>query len=131
MKAIVTFLLVFCAALVRAQSVEMKLANHTERTWIGQQYYSEDVVNNPITYVFGSNHSLTKKIDGKLVSKKTDKWWIEEGRFINDSVILKLGRERYYVEFMKSSNGKDVMTLTTIPDRYHTDIVIRTFLAAD
>ena len=129
MKFFWSVLLIAISYLSNAQTIELKLAGATQRKWIGQHTYADDVNANKNILNISKDHTYTTNTVpvGKNTRKLT--WSIEKGNYTNDEIQIRLDKTIYLLEFLQSSNGKDMMTLTKVPAHTEELVSILTYIA--
>lgn len=129
MKFLWSVLLMAISSLTNAQTIELKLSGATQRKWIGQHTYTDDVNTNKNILTISKDHTYTTNTVTVAKKKRKLTWSIEKGNYTNDEIVIRLDKTLYLLEFLQSSNGKDMMTLTKVPAHTEEPVSILTYIA--
>lgn len=132
MKYLVAVVLLFSSFCASAQDIRHMLANASSRKWIGANVYDGTSSENSYTLTFYRNQTLRVTDRSYGNTRPQQNWWIKTGEFVTDrDIVVMIGAKYYSVEFSKTNNGRDFMTLTRIKQDEDDDLVIKTYYAAD
>jgi len=115
--------------LTNAQTIELKLSGATQRKWIGQHTYADDVNTNKNVLTISKDHTYTTNTAPIGKNKRKLTWSIEKGNYTNDEIQIRLDKTLYLLEFLQSSNGKDMMTLTKVATHTDEPLTILSYIA--
>jgi len=129
MKLFIALMLLTFSWAAQAQTIEFKLAGANEKKWVGQHIYSDDAHSNPSVFIFEKSHRYRTSDVKTHRGVNFPTWSIEKGLYLNDNIILRIGKKLHQVEFLSSSNGKDLMQLSNVPKDEDEEIEVRTYIA--
>ncbi len=130
MKWIATVALVFLNISLQAQDILRQFADIHDKTWHGLNIITTKPTELPEKITFYRNFRAVIINAKKVNTSPAVSWKIVEGMELNDNrTVLLLGKQKYLVDFSRTANGKEFMTLTTIADTEDEEILIKTYYA--
>ncbi len=131
MKYIIAVSLLFLSLVSSAQDIKLQLANANKRKWVGANIYQKSGnAENTTTLTFYTNQTVVEGNAKYKSEKKAQKWWIVSGDYVKDNnIVIQIGDRSYNVEFSRTNNGKDFLTLTYVPEEGNTGMIIKTYVA--
>ncbi len=111
-----------------SQNLFFKICGSTAKKWVGQDIMTDKPMPNPITYTFFRKHTVNI-YDAVKKETVTKRWFIIQGQFQDDDVILQIDKKQYHVTFSKTSNGKEFMLLSTGGGEDEPPLVTRSYYA--
>ena len=114
------------------QEVKYMLASTTHRTWIGANVLSGGVSENTVNLTFYSTFKVQAYDRASKRKRPAMRWyWLEGNNIYDRDIKIAINGREFQVEFTKTENGKDFMTLTRIPKDDEEEVVVRNYYAAD
>ena len=130
MRHTIAILLVFISSAAFGQDIQFMLAGAKMKKWIGANTYAASKEENETYLTFYSNFTLQEYSVTYKKPSVPQHWKIISGEFIKDAdIIIEIGKREYNVEFSRTSNGRDFMTITRIPLREDELPVMKTYYA--
>lgn len=130
MKYLIAFTLLCLSFAASAQDIKYQLANASKKKWIGANTYGRNNQENTTTLTFFKNMTLVEGDRRYNSSKPPVKWWLVSGDYMKDNnIVVLIGKHQYAVEFSKTNNGKDFMSLTRIAEHEGEEQVMKTYYA--
>ena len=130
MRLIATIALIFLSLTAKCQDVIFKLADAKHKKWIGTTEFVTSGNEYFTDLTFYANHTVTIFNRRTKNTPEVKKWNLIAGDYLDDSdIILQIGIRQYHVEFSTTTNGKEFMTLTSIPLEDNELSVVKAFYA--
>ena len=127
MRYTITALLVCISLMASGQDIKFMLSGANKKKWIGANVYNDGREINNVNLTFFSNFSCEEYSVKYKKPSVPQKWKIINGEYREDSVVIQIGNRLYNVEFSKTSNGRDFMTLNRIPIREEEPVLTKTY----
>ena len=130
MRHIIVILLVFMSSVACGQDIRFKLSGAKSKKWIGINVFTPAKEENETTLTFYSNLTLQEYSLKYKKPSLTQPWRVTAGDYVDDaSIVIEIGDRGYNVEFSKTSNGRDFLTLTRITQHEWESPLMKTYYA--
>ena len=128
MRFIAFITLLFISTISFGQDIRYKLSGPTKKKWVGQNIYITSSEENQTNLTFFRTQKVAEENRKYNSKKKPQEWSVISGTYLNDSnIVVQIGGKDYRAAFSWTNNGKEFMTLTSIPEREEDAEVIKTY----
>ncbi len=130
MRGLLAVMAFFISFVSVGQDINYKLAGDVQRKWIGESIILDKSAENFTNLTFYKYHKVVEYNRKYNASKPILVWDIVEGKYLNDeNIVIQIGSRKYHLQFSKTNNGNDFMTLSSGGEGENEEYIIKTFYA--